>query len=540
MPNYLEEYLVKIGASVDGSSMRKFNQALHEAQKAVEVSSGEMAGSFLKAQSAIVGGFAAIGGAALGMIDRVAQADQEYRLFGLHMYMTKTAARELKISMDALGASLEDITWDPELRARAAQLIADQREMGKNLGFDFDKEMLKVRDIHFEFTRMGVELKYLSMKVVEDFLSALGVGPDELLKQLRRFNDWVQKDLPEISKKIVGFLMPVLTDVWSVIKATGGALAETGLAFTNLVGLLSGDTSIEGSSFSFEKMGTAIQHVVHWFAVFAEAIANVEELLAHLLSALALAASGKFSDAGKEIAAAAKDINGKTLGMVGGGIIGGLAGGPLGVLPGAFAGANVGDWIGGNSTSSPTMTSVPGVTGDSWKNLAAATNGVVSPELLAALASVESGSLGMSARSRTGAIGTMQLMPGTAKQYGVDPYDPTGNLTGGTAFLRDMMKRYGGNEAEAIGAYNAGPGRMDSFLAGKATLPSETQNEIARVLGKMGQTGSVQVGSITIKIDGTNASPHEIQHAVTSGIEDAANKRVQRNLAEFSGQAWSY
>lgn len=540
MPNYLEEYLVKLGASVDGSSMRKFNQALKDAQKAVEVSSGEMAGSFLKAQSAIVGGFAAIGGAALGMIDKVAMADQEYRLFALHMYMTTSSARSLKIAMDALGQPLENLTWDPELRARTSELIDDQRKLASSLGPDFEDQMRKVRDIRFEFTRLGVEVQYLGMKVVQDFLSALGVGPDELLKQLRRFNDWVQKDLPEISKKIVGFLMPVLTDVWNVIKATGGALAETGLAFTNLVGLLSGDTSIEGSSFSFEKMGTAIQHVVHWFAVFAEAIANVEELLAHLLSALALAASGKFSDAGKEIAAAAKDINGKTLGMVGGGIVGGLAGGPLGVLPGAFAGANIGDWIGGNSTSSPTMTNVPGVTGDSWKNLAAATNGVVSPELLSALASVESGSLGMSARSRTGAIGTMQLMPGTAKQYGVDPYDPTGNLTGGTAFLRDMMKRYGGNQAEAIGAYNAGPGRMDSFLAGKATLPSETQNEIARVLGKMGQTGGVQVGSVYIKIEGTNASTHEIQTAVTNGMKDASDHRIQRNLAEFQGQAWSY
>ena len=89
---------------------------------------------------------------------------------------------------------------------------------------------------------------------------------------------------------------------------------------------------------------------------------------------------------------------------------------------------------------------------------------------------------------------------------------------------------------EALGAYNAGPGRMDSFLAGKATLPDETKDYISRVLGKAGRTGDVNVGGITIHITQPGASADQIAQRVA----DETGKRVQRNLQEFTQQAWSY
>jgi len=84
------------------------------------------------------------------------------------------------------------------------------------------------------------------------------------------------------------------------------------------------------------------------------------------------------------------------------------------------------------------------------------------------------------ARSKAGAIGVMQLMPGTAKELGVDPTDPNQNIAGGVAYLKKMYNKYQ-DPALSAAAYNAGPGRLDRALRaenGINSLPKETRNYI--------------------------------------------------------------
>jgi len=77
--------------------------------------------------------------------------------------------------------------------------------------------------------------------------------------------------------------------------------------------------------------------------------------------------------------------------------------------------------------------------------------------------------------SRAGAIGLMQLMPGTARLLGVNPWDPLENIRGGVAYLAGMLRAYRGNVGLALVAYNAGPQHADRVRDGRALPYSETR-----------------------------------------------------------------
>lgn len=106
----------------------------------------------------------------------------------------------------------------------------------------------------------------------------------------------------------------------------------------------------------------------------------------------------------------------------------------------------------------------------------------VSPALIDAIAHVES-RYDPAAVSRARAAGIMQLMPGTARDLGVDPRDPAANIRGGTAYLRQLLNRFDGDVVRTIAAYNAGPGAV--ARAGGVPNYPETRAYVAQVLAHL-------------------------------------------------------
>lgn len=113
----------------------------------------------------------------------------------------------------------------------------------------------------------------------------------------------------------------------------------------------------------------------------------------------------------------------------------------------------------------------------------------LSPALLEALVWQES-RWSASARSPAGAIGLAQLMPGTARDLGVNPHDPNANLAGGARYLRQQLDRFDGDLERALAAYNAGPGRV--LREGGIPNIRETQMYVRAIVDRLASLSVAQ------------------------------------------------
>lgn len=133
------------------------------------------------------------------------------------------------------------------------------------------------------------------------------------------------------------------------------------------------------------------------------------------------------------------------------------------------------------TTPAQTATATPPATNLSPKQLVeeAAKKAALPPAFVHAVAMAES-AYKVNAVSPKGAIGLMQLMPGTAAALEADPRDPKQNAEAGAMYLRELLFRYDYDPVKALAAYNAGPGAVDKY---KGVPPyAETRSYVNRVI----------------------------------------------------------
>jgi len=507
--NIFSEYLVKLGFSTDQISFQQFQHTLRDATSIVNNEYLSMAKAVFDFQGAVTGAFAAIGLGALKIADDTANADQNYRLLALHMYTSLPVARELKIALDALGQPLENIVWDPELAARFNTLVKDQRILTEELGPGFENQMKKIRDVRFEWTRFGVELQYLTMHVVEDLAESFGTTADGILEKARGLNDYLIQHMPEISNFIATRLTPILLDTKDVAFATFDVLKQGAADFTTLVGVLSNNKSLEGTQFSFNKLATSIQIVVHALRLFIDQITKVEndvnrsfQSLTHFKAAADALYHGDFKGAYNELKQGAQQEARSDFGHL------------------ADAAPTV--------SLSPQSASIQQIIVQTAQRLG------VDPKLALAVAQQESAfrqvdSSGNTLRSSTGALGVMQLLPSTARSLGVDPNNVNQNILGGELYIRKLLQQFHGNTELALEHYYGSKDAVANSTYAQQVLQKEQ---------------SINISGVNITIEAkTDATPKQIGDAVMDALHTIVknqSSQTQRNITEYSQPGTSY
>lgn len=112
------------------------------------------------------------------------------------------------------------------------------------------------------------------------------------------------------------------------------------------------------------------------------------------------------------------------------------------------------------------------------------------PAIVHAIVAVES-AYDAGARSKSGAIGLMQLMPATARALGVDPWNPEQNIAGGVRYFSELLGMFNRLEL-ALVAYNGGPEFARRYARGQTALYGETRNYVKQVLLAYSKNGSAR------------------------------------------------
>src|SRR5450631_1172290 len=315
MANILDSFLVDLGFTVNQASFQRFNNSLQVANGSVSAWTTQVSRAFgaqsesikdfigsanviasttagmvddiLKFQVAVVGVFTAASTAIVGMVDKLAMADQGYRLFGLHMLMNEQSAKRLKIAQDALGASLGEIVWDPELHKNFITLQQDQEAYQKSQGKGFETAMRGWRDLHFQIERVKVSLLYLAQSVVARLFETMGVSVETVTKKIEEFLAVLHN--PEQFQKLVDLiankLKPILLDTWNILKGVGEVIYQAGVAIQNLIGIISGDKSLDGAAVTFDSIAKSVKHVVDEILWFEDGIVKAEKIVLHFVNA---------------------------------------------------------------------------------------------------------------------------------------------------------------------------------------------------------------------------------------------------------------
>jgi hypothetical protein len=541
----LKSYLVSLGFQVNNPELRKFEMGLKDASAAVERNTGGVIRDLLKWQLAATGALVGVSTAVIGMAEQVADADQKYRLLGLHMFMNTAQARKLSMSLDALGVSMEDAIWDPEIRARMIEMGVLQDKLTAQLGVNFEANMRRVRDLKTEFAKLRMEFEYVSMAFVSNLVENLGPQIDWIIAKFHEWGDYIIQHIPEWSDSFSENIVPVLKTTWEVVKDLGMELGGLLVDFTNLIGILTGDQSIEGTELSFHKLAGAIQHVVHVLGGMLITLSHAARIVLDLAGAVLALLTLHPGDA-LMFAKSAFSLLGPDAGGLLGAALGTMIAPGIGTGIGAAIGAGLGGGAklyndsqkpGDDATAGPSAPSSDVAKRARELAIKAGAQLGVDPKLIYEQWQHETNGFNSSVMSKYNNMGGV-------KNAGGNGYRSFASLDDFSAYYTSMMQRnfsgVRGAKTEEEWVKGLQNGRLGGYFEDDPQKYLQGMKRWGAQDGGLfdsnGGGSNVTIGSVSVSIMQPNATPEQIQQHVTKGIADyakAQRQTTQRNIAQL-------
>jgi hypothetical protein len=521
----IKSYLVKLGFEVEQGSLAKFESGLSTAEHFVTSRIGGMVGDFLKFQVAATGALAAVSFGVVGYIDKLAMGDQQMRLFAMRSFMTLNQARSVSMALKTLGVSIEDVSWDKELHRRFQTLIQDQRQLAAILGPDYELQLHQVRDIVFQLQRLELKGEYFGMKFAGDLLKKLGIGDGNILHSLEQLNNFVLQNFPRWAEELSTDLVPILKDFWGILKDLGGLAGDLALEFTNLVGVFSGDTSIQGAEFDFHKFATAVERVAHWMAELVHYMILAERVATRFAPVIAGIAGG---------AGVGSLVGG--IGAIPGAVIGGIGG--LGVMAAEEAGRGAS----GAPQSTPGRGLADGAVGGSLaqqaRTIAQQVSGKtgIPADLLYGQMAHETGNFTNRGSTSLNNFAGIRI-PGSTEYRSFGSSAEFGDYYARVLEERRYTSR-GINQAktpEEFARALKGSTGTNEYYTGPETAYAAGVGRGAQAYDRGAGSSTVTVGTINIPITNPGATPAQIHSAVKAGVKSGIDSSNQRQMAEQGG-----
>jgi hypothetical protein len=540
MDNVLESYLVKLGASVDTLSFRKFNDVLSVSNRSATSFVTSLATSFVKLDATITSVFAGIGLSIISLADKTAMADQQYRLFGMRMLMSTESARAMQLATDELGASLDQIAYDPELNKRFQFLYEQNLKLANSLGSGFERNMRSIRDIRMEVKRFTTELEFMTMGTVNELFQKLGFGSGDLLNTFNKLNDWFTTNLPDIVDEVSSGLVPVWKSFELIMKDVKDVTKQFAGDFLFFTGLLLNDKSLSTTEFSLKNLISATKD---WLQLLTETVFTLNligKIGDHTFKIFADMIGGNKAQASGDLKtrdALTQDILNQFHDIVSD------AKGYFGSAKDAQKNPDLKNFSDYALSLQKTTNSVnSSVNNSDLAGLiqAAGLKYGIDPNFLSAVIHQESG-YNPGLISSKGAKGLMQLMDPTASQYGAtNSFDPSQSIDAGAHYLADLKSRYGGDVSKTLAAYNAGPTAVDKY--GGIPPYSETKDYVSSILSyyssisakSQASGGGVVIENLNIQVP--HALPEEQWTPFVKNIlHETMNSKIRSTTAQTAG-----
>jgi len=224
--NYIEEYLVKLGTDVDARSVAELQKAVNSVHQMVG-GMESLAPTLAKASTLITSAIGGIVASGALLVKSMGNQELAYETLGRTMFVSAGQAKQMKMALDALGKSANEVQINPKLREQYRQLLSDSAAM--TAGGSYKAAMNQVQELAFEFTRLkqeiAVGMQWVAYYIVKDLATPLGNAK----QTLKTINEYIITNLPRITRTIAtgfGFVRNIAFAVWRVLSGIGKRINE--------------------------------------------------------------------------------------------------------------------------------------------------------------------------------------------------------------------------------------------------------------------------------------------------------------------------